>query len=97
MKDKNGVAVYVGSSLRMLIKRGAGNGKLKNERKRELKMKLLRGLGLKLGFVSIFHFSFPVPHFSIIQLPDGAQFFVYLCLLSTKCDGIKYCDVFISQ
>ena len=49
-----------------------------------------------------FHFSFsrfpfPVPRFSIIQLPDSAQFFVYLCLLSTNCDGIKYCDVFISQ
>ena len=46
----------------MLIKRGAGNGKKKWEKKRELEMKLLRGLGLKLGFVSIFHF--PVPRSS---------------------------------
>ena len=46
----------------MLIKRGAGNGKKKWEKKRELEMKLLRGLGLKLGFVSIF--LFPVPRSS---------------------------------
>ena len=42
-----------------------GSGERKNEKwekKRELEMKLVRGLGLKLDFVSIFHF--PVPRSS---------------------------------
>ena len=46
----------------MLLKRERGTENEKCEKKRELEMKLLRGLGLKLGFVSIFHF--PVPRSS---------------------------------
>ena len=46
-----------------------GNGKLKNGNKsRELEIKLLIGLGFKLGFVPFFIFLFPVliSHFSSI-------------------------------
>ena len=62
----------------MLLKRGAGsgergtstgNGKIKKwEQNRELEMKLLIGLGIKLGFVPILHFPGPVPRFSNITL-----------------------------
>ena len=48
----------------------AGNGKLKNGNKSgELEIKLLIGLGFKLGFVPLFIFPFPVfiPHFSSIR------------------------------
>ena len=90
-KDKNDVAVSVGYSLRMLVKESGEGENTKWEKRRELEVKLGIGLGLKLGFVPTFHF--PVPRSSF----DGAQSFVYRCLLFTNCDGIKSCDVFISQ
>ena len=69
--------------------------------KRELKMKSVTDRAMaEVRFCSHFSFSrspFPVSRFSIIQLPDGAQSFVYLCLLFPNCDEVKYCDVFISQ
>ena len=45
----------------MILKAGTGNGKIKNGNKTELEMILLMGLGFKLGFVPIFHFSDSVP------------------------------------
>ena len=47
-----------------------GNGKLKNgNNSRELEIKLLIGLGFKLGFVPFFIFLVPVliPHFTCIH------------------------------
>ena len=41
-----------------------GNEKKKWEQNRELEIKLQKGLGFKLGFVPIFHFSVPDPRFS---------------------------------
>ena len=51
------------------LKRGMSHGERKREKweqDRELKMKLLIGLGFKFGFVSIFHF--PVSRFLFLVI-----------------------------